>query len=75
MLTEPLLPPWPERSPAPQTVADQLCLQGRRVTYTYKTGGCCRQQKKWTVTAFYRNIAAPDGKPLGVTAAYKYETC
>ncbi|MFD6327834.1 transposase [Streptomyces sp. NPDC058442] len=27
-LIEPLLPPWPERSPGPQSVADRLCLQG-----------------------------------------------
>ncbi|MFD9444068.1 transposase [Streptomyces sp. NPDC060001] len=25
---EPLLPPWPERSPGPRPVADRLCLQG-----------------------------------------------
>ncbi|MEU5700956.1 IS5 family transposase [Streptomyces aurantiacus] len=25
---EPLLPPWPEKSPGPQPVADRLCLQG-----------------------------------------------
>ncbi|MFE4552616.1 transposase [Streptomyces sp. NPDC056785] len=28
MLIEPLLPPWPERSPVPRPVADRLCLQG-----------------------------------------------
>ncbi|MFD9327849.1 IS5 family transposase [Streptomyces sp. NPDC060065] len=27
-LIEPLLPPWPERSPGPKPVADRLCLQG-----------------------------------------------
>ncbi|MFG2533330.1 transposase [Streptomyces sp. NPDC048516] len=27
-LIEPLLPPWPERSPGPRPVADRLCLQG-----------------------------------------------
>lgn len=27
-LIEPLLPPWPKKSPGPQPVADQLCLQG-----------------------------------------------
>jgi len=27
-LIEPLLPPWPEKSPGPQPVADRLCLQG-----------------------------------------------
>ncbi|WP_420903032.1 IS5 family transposase [Streptomyces hirsutus] len=27
-LIEPLLPPWPERAPGPQPVADRLCLQG-----------------------------------------------
>ncbi|MET9463188.1 IS5/IS1182 family transposase, partial [Streptomyces canus] len=26
-LIEPLLPPWPERSPGPRPVADRLCLQ------------------------------------------------
>ncbi|MBC9726485.1 transposase [Streptomyces sp. TRM68367] len=25
---EPLLPPWPERSPGPKPVPDRLCLQG-----------------------------------------------
>ncbi|MFB6555777.1 MULTISPECIES: transposase [unclassified Streptomyces] len=25
---EPLLPPWPERSPGPRPVDDRLCLQG-----------------------------------------------
>ncbi|MET8980923.1 transposase [Streptomyces sp. NPDC004539] len=25
---EPLLPPWPERSPGPRPVADRLCVQG-----------------------------------------------
>ncbi|MFI7240272.1 transposase [Streptomyces cyaneofuscatus] len=25
---EPLLPPWPERSPGPRPVSDRLCLQG-----------------------------------------------
>lgn len=28
MLIEPLLPPWPERSPGPRPVPDRLCLQG-----------------------------------------------
>ncbi|GAA2595895.1 hypothetical protein GCM10009863_06420 [Streptomyces axinellae] len=27
-LIEPLLPPWPEKSPGPRTVADRLCLRG-----------------------------------------------
>jgi transposase len=27
-LIEPLLPPWPERSPGPRPVANRLCLQG-----------------------------------------------
>ncbi|EFL00664.1 conserved hypothetical protein, partial [Streptomyces sp. SPB78] len=27
-LVEPLLPPWPERSPGPRPVSDRLCLQG-----------------------------------------------
>ncbi|MER7554468.1 transposase [Streptomyces anulatus] len=27
-LNEPLLPPWPERSPGPRPVSDRLCLQG-----------------------------------------------
>jgi transposase len=27
-LIEPLLPPWPERSPGPRPVPDRLCLQG-----------------------------------------------
>ncbi|WP_373465071.1 transposase [Streptomyces sp. V2I9] len=27
-LVEPLLPPWPERSPGPRPVPDRLCLQG-----------------------------------------------
>jgi transposase len=27
-LIEPLLPPWPARSPGPRPVADRLCLQG-----------------------------------------------
>ncbi|WP_405922117.1 transposase [Streptomyces sp. NBC_00868] len=27
-LIEPLLPPWPTRSPGPRPVADRLCLQG-----------------------------------------------
>ncbi|MDF9817208.1 transposase [Streptomyces sp. SPB162] len=27
-LIEPVLPPWPERSPGPRPVADRLCLQG-----------------------------------------------
>ncbi|MFJ6985648.1 MULTISPECIES: DNRLRE domain-containing protein [unclassified Streptomyces] len=42
-----------------------------KITYSYQTGCGCRGKKKWTVTAFYRNIAAPDGKPLGVTTAYR----
>ncbi|MEU8445858.1 DNRLRE domain-containing protein [Streptomyces microflavus] len=41
-----------------------------KITYSYKTGCGCRKKKKWTVTVFYRNIAAPDGNPLGVTTAY-----
>ncbi|MFE7072653.1 IS5 family transposase [Streptomyces sp. NPDC057620] len=28
VLIEPLLPPWPERSPGPRPVADRLCLRG-----------------------------------------------
>ncbi|MET9607413.1 transposase [Streptomyces sp. NPDC006512] len=28
VLIEPLLPPWPTRSPGPRPVADRLCLQG-----------------------------------------------
>ncbi|MFK0223871.1 transposase, partial [Streptomyces vinaceus] len=28
LLIEPLLPPWPERSPGPRPVPDRLCLQG-----------------------------------------------
>ncbi|MFB8296085.1 transposase, partial [Streptomyces bacillaris] len=27
-MIEPLLPPWPERSPGPRPVSDRLCLQG-----------------------------------------------
>lgn len=27
-LIEPLLPPWPEKSPGPRPMADRLCLQG-----------------------------------------------
>lgn len=27
-LIEPILPPWPDRSPGPRPVADRLCLQG-----------------------------------------------
>ncbi|UGQ12430.1 transposase [Yinghuangia sp. ASG 101] len=27
-LIQPLLPPWPERSPGPRPVPDRLCLQG-----------------------------------------------
>ncbi|MFJ2008724.1 IS5 family transposase [Streptomyces chartreusis] len=27
-LIEPLLPPWPQKAPGPQPVADRLCLQG-----------------------------------------------
>ncbi|HBF82868.1 MAG TPA: hypothetical protein DD420_23980 [Streptomyces sp.] len=27
-LIEPLLPPWPDRSPGPRPVSDRLCLQG-----------------------------------------------
>ncbi|MEU4359235.1 transposase [Streptomyces virginiae] len=27
-LIEPLLPPWPTRSPGPRSVPDRLCLQG-----------------------------------------------
>ena len=27
-LIEPLLSPWPEKSPDPRPVADRLCLQG-----------------------------------------------
>ncbi|MER6775003.1 IS5 family transposase [Streptomyces bacillaris] len=27
-LVEPLLPPWPDRSPGPRPVSDRLCLQG-----------------------------------------------
>ncbi|MGW7397879.1 transposase [Streptomyces cyaneofuscatus] len=27
-LIEPLLPPWPDRSPGPRPVPDRLCLQG-----------------------------------------------
>lgn len=26
-LIEPMLPPWPEKSPGPQSAADRLCLQ------------------------------------------------
>ncbi|MFD9791446.1 transposase [Streptomyces sp. NPDC059070] len=29
-LIEPLLPPWPTRSPGPKPVDDRLCLQGIR---------------------------------------------
>ncbi len=28
VLIEPLLPPWPQRSPGPRPVSDRLCLQG-----------------------------------------------
>ncbi|MFD4833226.1 hypothetical protein ACFWPV_25715 [Streptomyces uncialis] len=41
-----------------------------KITYSYWTGCGCRGQKKYTVTAFYRTVPAPDGKPLGVTTAY-----
>ncbi|WP_371659507.1 transposase [Streptomyces sp. NBC_00280] len=27
-LIEPLLPPWPERSPGPHPASDRLCLEG-----------------------------------------------
>ncbi|SCG07234.1 MULTISPECIES: hypothetical protein [unclassified Streptomyces] len=45
-----------------------------KITYSHKTGCGCRKKTKWTVTVFYRNIAAPDTKPLGVTTAYKNKT-
>ncbi|MER5201486.1 transposase [Streptomyces sp. NPDC002755] len=38
-LIEPLLPPWPERLPAPRPVADRRCLQGiLYVLYNRKVG-------------------------------------
>ncbi|MFJ6444518.1 DNRLRE domain-containing protein [Streptomyces sp. NPDC091649] len=40
------------------------------IYYTYWTGCGCRKKKKYTVTVHYRTVAAPDGKPLGVTSAY-----
>ena len=33
---EPVLPPWPERSPGPRPVSDRLCLQG--VLFVLYTG-------------------------------------
>src|SRR3954471_7710098 len=35
-MVEPVLPPWPERSPGPRPVADRLCLQG--VLFVLYTG-------------------------------------
>jgi transposase len=35
-LIEPVLPPWPERSPGPRPVSDRLCLQG--VLFVLYTG-------------------------------------
>ncbi|WP_217131034.1 DNRLRE domain-containing protein [Streptomyces sp. AC558_RSS880] len=43
-----------------------------KVTYTYWTGCGCRKKRKYVVTAFYRTTRAPDGKPLGVTTAYRH---
>ncbi|MFK3902437.1 transposase [[Kitasatospora] papulosa] len=42
-LIEPLLPPWPERSPGPRPVPDRLCLQGILfVLYNDIARNCCR---------------------------------
>ncbi len=59
---EPLLPPWPDRSPGPRPVLDRLCLQG--ILFVLYTGigwedlpqelgcgsgmTCWRRLKRWT---------------------------
>ncbi|WP_435853789.1 transposase [Streptomyces purpurascens] len=35
-LTDPLLPPWPQKSPGPRPVPDRLCLQG--ILYVFHSG-------------------------------------
>ncbi|MEV6690302.1 transposase [Micromonospora sp. NPDC051196] len=61
-LVEPLLPPWPRRSPGPRPVPDRLCLQG--ILFVLHTGigwedlpqelgfgsgmTCWRRLRRWT---------------------------
>ena len=45
-LIEPLLPPWPARSPGPRPVPDRACLQG--ILYVLHTGiGWETSRRSW----------------------------
>jgi transposase len=67
---EPLLPPWPVRTPGPRPVPDRLCLQG--ILYVLHTGigwedlpqelgygcgmTCWRRLKRWTDTGVFDQV-------------------
>ena len=69
-LIEPLLPPWPARSPGPRPVPDRACLQG--VLYVLHTGigwedlppqlgfgsgmTCWRRLKRWTDAGVFTQV-------------------
>lgn len=69
-LIEPLLPPWPERSPGPRPVPDRLCLQG--ILFVLYTGigwedlprelgfgsgmTCWRRLARWTTAGVFDQV-------------------
>jgi transposase len=69
-LIEPLLPPWPEKSPGPRPVPDRLCLQG--ILFVLHTGigwedlpqelgfgsgmTCWRRLQRWTDAGVFDQV-------------------
>jgi transposase len=69
-LIEPLLPPWPAKSPGPRPVADRLCLQG--ILFVLHTGigwedlpqelgfgsgmTCWRRLQRWTEAGVFDQV-------------------
>ena len=55
---EPLLPPWPERSPGP--VPDRLCLQSRRISQervVAALSGWSEGRPEWKDTFMRNNVS------------------
>ncbi|WP_371477083.1 transposase [Kitasatospora sp. NBC_00315] len=62
-MVEPVLPPWPERSPGPRPVPDRLCLQGVLfVLYSGITGQQLPWERGFAVRA---DLLAQAGAPAG----------
>ena len=78
VLIEPLLPPWPDKSPGPRPVPDRQCLQG--ILFVLHTGigwedlpqelgygsgmTCWRRLKRWSDAGVFDELSGPGAVAL-----------